>query len=121
MITMQEYINKNYEDDMENWESMTPRERLNEYLWNELNLDFGDDFFKAETIEQCINGCNKALNDKEFEDMVDCIKEVENELEKYKGKGLFCKYCIDKDYPSFNQFYVVFTEGYEYVSMIRVI
>lgn len=57
MLTMKEYIKENYSDDIESWESMIPRERLEEYLYNVLSLDFGDNFFKVETIEQCINNC----------------------------------------------------------------
>ncbi|WP_346874212.1 hypothetical protein [Clostridium sp. UBA5988] len=121
MITMQEYINKNYEDDMENWESMTAYEQLDEYLYNVLSLDFSDDFFKVETIEQCINNCKRGIDNAEFKDIRNVMLDTIEELEKYKGKNLFCKFVMDKDSCLLGQCYVVFTEGYEYINYIRVI
>lgn len=121
MLTMQEYITENYKNDIENWESMTSRERLDEYLCNILNLDFGDDFFKVETIEQCINSCKRGLDNPEFKDIKNSILDTIEELEKYKGKGLFCKFAMDVDSCLLGQCYVIFTEGYEYINYIRVI
>lgn len=122
MLTMKEYIQENYNDDnIEDWESMTPREKLSEYLYNELGLDFGDDFFEVETVEQCINNCKKSLDNAEFKDIKNIMLDTIDELEKYKGKGLFCKFTTDVDSCLLGQCYVIFTEGYEYINYIRVI
>ncbi len=121
MLTMQEYIKENYKDDIESWESMTTREKLDEYLCNILNLDFGDDLFKIETVEQCINNCKRGLDKPEFKDIKDVMLNTIEELEKYKGKGLFCKFATDVDSCLLGQVYVIFTEGYEYINYIRVI
>lgn len=121
MLNMQEYIKENYKNDIENWESMTAREQLDEYLCNILNLDFGNDFFKIETIEQCINGCKRGLDNPEFKDIKNSILDTIKELEKYKGKGLFCKFTTDVDSCLLGQCYVIFSEGYEYIDYIRVI
>lgn len=121
MLNMQEYIKENYADDIENWESMTPVEQLDEYIWNILGMNFGDDFFKVETVEECINDCKRGLDNPEFKDIKNVMLNTIKELEKYKGKGLFCKFVMDKDSCVFGQGYVVFTAKYEYVHMIRVI
>lgn len=121
MLTMKEYVEENYSDDIENWENMTPRDRLDEYIYNELNVDFSDDFFEVETVEQCINSCNKALKDKELKNMKDEIEDTIRELEVYKDKGLFCKFVMDTKSCLLGQCYVIFTEKYEYLGMIRVI
>lgn len=121
MKTMQEYIKENYADSIENWESMTPREQLDEYLYNVLSLDFGDDFFKVETIEQCINNCKRGIDNAEFKDIKNIMLDTIDELEKYKDKGLFCKFATDVDSCLYSQCYVVFSERYEYINYIRVI
>jgi len=121
MKTMKEYIKENYSDDIENWESMTPREKLSEYLYNELGLDFGDDFFEVETVEQCISGCKRGLDNPEFKDMKNDIIDTINSLGKYKDKGLFCKFATDKDSCLFGQVYTIFTSGYDYIDYVRVI
>lgn len=121
MKTMAEYIKENYKNDIENWESMAPRERLSEYLYNVLSLDFEDNFFEVETVEQCINNCKKSLDNPEFKDIKNIMIDTIRELEKYKGKGLFCKFATDVDSCLYSQCYVIFTEKYEYVGYIRVI
>lgn len=121
MKTMAEYIKENYKNDIENWESMTAYEQLDEYLYNVLSLDFSDDFFKVETIEQCINNCKRGIYNAEFKDIKNVMIDTIKELEKYKGKGLFCKFATDVDSCLLGQCYIIFTEGYEYVGYIRVI
>jgi len=122
MLTMAEYIqgmDKDYYK--ETWENMTAREKLDEYLYNILNLDFSDDFFEVETIEQCISSNKKGLDNPEFEDMKNVILDTIDELEKYKDKGLFCKFVMDKDSCLLGQCYVIFDVNYQFVNYIRVI
>lgn len=122
MLSMKEYIkgmNKEYY--IETWESMTAREKLEEYLYNVLSLDFGDDFFKVETLEECISNCKRGLDNPEFKDIKNIMIDTIAELEKYKGKGLFCKFATDVDSCLYSQCYIVFSEGYKYIDHIRVI
>ncbi|WP_346886467.1 hypothetical protein [Clostridium sp. UBA4395] len=122
MLTMQEYI-KGMDKDYytESWKNMTAREQLEKYLYYILNLDFGDDFFKVETIEECINNNKKSLDNPEFKDIKNIILDTIGELEKYNDKGLFCKFVMDVDSCLLGQCYVVFTEKYEYINYISVI
>ena len=82
---------------------------------------FEDNFFKVETIEQCINNCKKSLDDKEFKDIKNIMLDTIAELEKYKGQGLFCKLVMDKDSCLFGECYVIFDTNYTYIDMVRVI
>lgn len=120
MLSMKEYVEEKYKDDIEDWESMTVSEKLDEYLYNILNLDFSDDFFKVQTIEQCINSYKKSLDNPEFKHVKDEMLNTIEELEKYKNKRLFCKLCENKSSCLYSEYYVIFTGRYEYVDYIRV-
>ncbi len=118
---MAEYIQENYSNDIESWESMTPRERLEEFLWNELNVDFSDDFFEVETVEQCIDSSFKSLKNKEFKDIKNEIEDTIKKLKTYEGKGLLGKFVMDKDSCLWSQGHMIFDENYKYIDIVRVI
>ncbi len=98
-------------------------EKLEEYIMNEYDMEFLDDEIlgKVNTIEQQISNNKRALHEKELKDSWNDIKINMLELEKYKDKGLFCKYAVHMDSCLWGQCYVVFTEKYEFINIIRVI
>ncbi|MEG1142000.1 MAG: hypothetical protein RSE41_06105 [Clostridia bacterium] len=104
-------------------DELTPLEKLEEYIINEYDMQFLDDeiFGHVNTIEQQIANNKRALEEVELKDSWEDIKINMLELEKYKDKGLFCKYAVHQSSCIWGQAYVVFDVSYNFENIIRVI
>lgn len=104
-------------------EELTPLEKLENYIMNEYDMEFLDDKIigRVHSIEEQIENNKRALQEKELKDCWEDIKSNIIELEKYRDKGLFCKYAVHEDSCIWGQGYVVFDQGYRFISMVRVI
>ncbi len=104
-------------------EELTPLEKLENYISNEYDMEFLDDEIigKVHTVEEQIENNNKALKEIELKDSWEDVKSNNSKLEKYKGKGLFCKYAVHEDSCLWGQGYIIFDMNYRFISMVRVI
>lgn len=104
-------------------EELTPLEKLENYIMNEYDMEFLNDEIigNVNTIEQEIENNKRALKEIELKDCWYDIKINISELEKYKDKGLFCKYAVHKDSCLWGQAYIIFDVNYTYIDMVRVI
>ncbi|GAA0768681.1 hypothetical protein GCM10008908_09320 [Clostridium subterminale] len=104
-------------------EELTPLEKLEEYIMNEYDMEFLNDEIigKVNTIEQQIANNNRALQEVELKDSWEDIKSNIRELEKYKDRGLFCKYAVHMDSCLWGQGYVIFDQDYRFIDFVRTI
>lgn len=105
-------------------DELTPLEKLENYISREYDMEFLDDEIigKVHSIEEQIANNKRALREVELKDSWEDIKSNILELEKYKDKGLFCKYAVHEDSCLWGQGYVIFDQDdYNFVDFIRVI
>lgn len=87
-------------------------------------MEFLDDEIigKVHTVEEQIFNNKRALQEVELKDCWEDIKSNISELEKYKDKGLLCKYAVHQSSCIWGQGYVVFDQDdYNFVDFIRTI
>lgn len=89
---------------------------LKKYIDEKYDMEFVDD---AEiTVEEMVQQGNECLNDKEYSDSWDGIKESKSKLEKYIGMGYMTKYAICSIW---NQGFIIFDKNYQFIDFIATI
>lgn len=90
--------------------------KLEEYIDEKYDLEFVDN---AEiTVEEMVKQGAECLEDNEYTDSWDSIKESRSKLEKYTDKNYKVKYAVNS---MWNQGFIVFDKDYKFIDFIATI